>query len=134
MAETILVVDDERSIVRLVQINLERRGYRVLTAFDGREALEKMAVETPDMVVTDVMMPYMDGFELLKTLKKNPVTRDIPIIMLTAKAMEADIFEGWKSGVDCYLTKPFNPSELVSFVQRILEYHEDDAGGKILQL
>ena len=134
MAKTILVVDDERSIVRLVQINLERHGYRVITAGDGREALEKLAVALPDMVITDVMMPYMDGFELLKTLKKNPATRAIPIIMLTAKAMEADIFEGWKSGVDCYLTKPFNPSELVAFVRRILEYHEDDEGGTILQL
>ena len=134
MASTILAVDDERSIVRLVQINLERHGYRVVTAFDGREALEKVASERPDLIVSDVMMPYLDGFELLRTLKKNPATRDIPIILLTAKAMDTDVTIGWQSGADCYLTKPFNSSELVAFVRRILEYREDEEGGTILQL
>ena len=133
MQKTILAVDDERSIVRLVQINLERHGYRVVTAFDGREALAKIAEETPDMVVTDVMMPYVDGFELLRTLKKSPATRDLPVIMLTAKAMDADVTAGWQSGADCYLTKPFNPAELVAFVKRIFDYHEEE-GGTILQL
>ena len=136
MAKTILAVDDERNIVRLVQVNLERNGYRVITAFDGREALEKIAVERPDMVISDVMMPYMDGFELLRSLKRNQSTRDIPVILLTAKAMDADVTAGWQSGADCYLTKPFNPAELVAFVKRILDYYEngDEGGGTILQL
>ncbi len=136
MAKTILAVDDERHIVRLVQVNLERAGYRVVTAYDGREALAKIAEERPDMVVSDVMMPYIDGFELLRTLKKNPTTRDLPVILLTAKAMDADVTAGWQSGADCYLTKPFNPNELVSFVKRILDYYDngDEGGGTILQL
>src|SRR5262245_37046771 len=108
MTKKILAVDDERAILRLVQVNLERAGYRVVMASDGREAMEKVASERPDLIVLDVMMPYMDGFEVLRTLKRNPATRDIPVIMLTAKAQDADIFEGLKSGADCYLTKPFN--------------------------
>ena len=129
MKKKILAVDDERHIVRLVQVNLERAGYEVVTAFDGREALEKVASENPDLVVLDVMMPYMDGFEVLTTLKKNQATRDLPVIMLTAKAQDADVFLGWKTGVDCYLTKPFNPMELLSFVKRILS-NEDETGEK----
>ena len=94
----ILAVDDEKHIVRLVQVNLERHGYTVVTAFDGKEALEKVAAEKPDLIVLDVMMPYLDGFEVLKELKKDPDTRGIPVIMLTAKAQDADVFRGWQSG------------------------------------
>jgi two-component system alkaline phosphatase synthesis response regulator PhoP/two-component system response regulator VicR len=125
MAKKILAVDDERHIVRLVQVNLERQGYEVVTAFDGKEALEKVESEHPDLIVLDVMMPYMDGFEVLQNLKKNQNTRDIPVIMLTAKAQDADVFRGWQSGVDCYLTKPFNPMELIAFVRRIFKSLED---------
>ena len=121
----ILVVDDERHIVRLVQVNLERAGYQVLTAFDGKEALKKVDSERPELIVLDVMMPYMDGFEVLKHLKSNPATKDIPVIMLTAKAQDADVFRGWSSGVDCYLTKPFNPMELLTFVKRIFESYDE---------
>ncbi|MCE5239824.1 response regulator [bacterium] len=117
----ILVVDDERHIVRLVQVNLERAGYEVLTAFDGVEALEKVKNEMPDMVVLDVMMPRMDGFEVLKNLQSDPRFQNIPVIMLTAKAQDADIFKGWASGVSSYLTKPFNPRELLVFVERIFQ-------------
>ena len=111
MAKKILAVDDERHIVRLVQVNLERQGFEVVTAYDGKEALEKVEAENPDLIVLDVMMPYMDGFEVLQNLKRNQNTRDIPVIMLTAKAQDADVFKGWQSGVDCYLTKPFNPKD-----------------------
>ena len=123
--KTILVVDDEKHIVRLVQINLERAGYKVLTAYDGKEGLQKAQQEKPDLIVLDVMMPYMDGFEVLKHLKRQPETRDIPVIMLTAKAQDADVFRGWKEGVDTYLTKPFNPMELLSFVKRIFQSLEE---------
>ncbi len=131
MPKKILAVDDERHIVRLVQVNLERAGYEVVTAFDGKDALEKVASEQPDLVVLDVMMPYMDGFEVLRELRKSPNTRELPVIMLTAKAQDADVFRGWQSGVDCYLTKPFNPMELISFVKRIfksLEGGEEEGG------
>jgi two-component system alkaline phosphatase synthesis response regulator PhoP len=121
MPKKILAVDDERHIVRLVEVNLQRAGYEVVTAYDGREALEKVKAESPDLVVLDVMMPYMDGFEVLKNLKADPATAEIPVIMLTAKAQDADVFRGWQSGVDCYLTKPFNPMELLTFVKRIFE-------------
>jgi len=133
MPRKILAVDDEKHIVKLVQVNLERQGYEVITAYDGKEALQKVEAEHPDLVVLDVMMPYMDGFEVLQNLRRNPSTRDIPVIMLTAKAQDADVFKGWQSGVDCYLTKPFNPMELVSFVKRIFKSIEDsgDGGSKI---
>src|SRR5690242_8278692 len=134
MPKKILAVDDERHIVRLVEVNLQRAGYEVVTAYDGREALEKVKSESPDLVVLDVMMPYMDGFEVLKNLKADPTTAEIPVIMLTAKAQDADVFRGWQSGVDCYLTKPFNPMELIAFVKRIFSSMEDAEGGKVYDL
>ena len=126
MPKKILAVDDEKHIVRLVQVNLERAGFEVVTANDGKEALQKVKDEQPDLVVLDVMMPYMDGFEVLQNLRRNPETAEIPVIMLTAKAQDADVFKGWQSGVDCYLTKPFNPMELITFVKRIF----DSLGGQ----
>ncbi|MCX6344435.1 MAG: response regulator [Armatimonadetes bacterium] len=125
----ILACDDEKHIVRLIQVNLERAGFDVITANDGKEALLKIQNERPDLVVLDVMMPYMDGFEVLQNLRRHAHTRDIPVIMLTAKAQDADIFKGWQSGVDCYLTKPFNPMELLSFVRRIFDYGDGGPGG-----
>ena len=129
MAKKILVVDDERHIVRLVEVNLQRAGYDVVVAYDGVEALEVFAREKPDMVVLDVMMPRMDGFEVLKKLQADPESRNVPVIMLTAKAQDADIFRGWSSGVSSYLTKPFNPRELLTFVERIFQSLED--GGSL---
>ena len=136
MAKRILAVDDERHIVRLIQVNLERAGYEVLTAADGQQALETVAKEHPDLIVLDWMMPQLNGMETLKRLKANPATADIPVIMLTAKSQDADVFKGWQSGVDCYLTKPFNPMELLTFVKRIFQDlenpPEDDEGGRIV--
>ena len=129
MAAKILAVDDEKHIVRLVQINLQKEGYDVITASNGQEALDRIAADKPDLVIMDVMMPQMDGFEALKTLKSQPETVNLPVIMLTAKAQDADVFEGWKSGADLYLTKPFNPSELMSFVKRILQDREKSNEG-----
>ncbi len=125
----VLVCDDERHIVRLIQVNLERQGYEVVTAFDGKEGLEKIRAEKPNLVVLDVMMPYMDGFEVLKTLRKEPETENLPVIMLTAKAQDKDVFEGYHYGADMYLTKPFNPMELVTFVKRISDGMNDPGGG-----
>ena len=131
----ILAVDDERHIVRLIQVNLERAGYQVSTAFDGNEALKKVEGEKPDLIVLDVMMPRMDGFEVLKRLQANPDTRGIPVVMLTAKAQDADVFRGWSSGVSAYLTKPFNPLELVTFVRRILSgFDQYDEGEKVFEV
>ena len=124
MAKKILVADDERHIVRFVQVNLERAGYEVVTTFDGKSALEKVETEKPDLVILDVMMPYMDGFVVLERLRRNPANRELPVIMLTCKAPDADVFRGWQNDVDCYLTKPFNPMELISFVKRIFANQE----------
>lgn len=129
MAKKILAVDDERHIVRLVQINLQKEGYDVVTASNGREALEKVASEKPDLIVMDVMMPEMDGFQALEGLKADPETAKIPVIMLTAKAQDADVFRGWQSGADLYLTKPFNPMELITFVKRIFQGQAEAGSG-----
>ena len=131
MAKKILAVDDEKHIVRLIQVNLERAGYEVATANDGAQALEMVAQDKPDLIVLDWMMPQLNGMETLKRLKANEATADIPVIMLTAKSQDQDVFKGWQSGVDSYLTKPFNPMELLTFVKRIfasLEEEDDDEG------
>jgi two-component system alkaline phosphatase synthesis response regulator PhoP len=121
MPRHVLAVDDERHIRMLIEVNLERAGYRVTTACDGQEALDSIRTDRPDMVVLDVMMPRVDGFEVLRRLKADPETHEIPVLMLTAKAQDADVFHGWQSGADCYLTKPFNPAELVAWVTRTFE-------------
>jgi two-component system, OmpR family, alkaline phosphatase synthesis response regulator PhoP len=131
----VLAVDDQVHIVRLIQVNLERNGYQVVTAYDGEQALEKVKEENPDLIVCDVMMPRKDGFEVLREVKADPTTRDIPFIMLTAKAQDADVFRGWSSGVDAYLTKPFNPQELLAFVKRVLDASKsggDEYGGDMV--
>jgi two-component system, OmpR family, alkaline phosphatase synthesis response regulator PhoP len=115
----ILAVDDERHVVRLIELNLARAGYQVTTASAGREALLLAASERPDLVVLDVMMPHMDGFEVLRNLKSDPITAAIPVILMSGRAQNADLFRGWQPGVDCFLDKPFNPLELLTFIRRI---------------
>ena len=120
MAKRILVVEDEQAVARLLQINLERAGYEVELAGNGRSGLEAVAVQRPDAVVLDVIMPVMDGFEVLRQLKADPDTADIPVLLLTGKSDEESIFEAWSEGVHCYLTKPFDPSDLVLLMGRML--------------
>jgi DNA-binding response OmpR family regulator len=119
MAKKILVVGDERHIVQRVHADLERAGYEVVTAFDGKEALEQVDAEKPDLIVLDIVMPEMDGFEVLKILRTRLDTQKLPAVLLTPRAGDADVFRNWQSGVDCYLSKPFHPLELVAFVKRI---------------
>ena len=116
----ILVADDEKNIAKLVKVNLERAGFEVVVASDGIEALEKVEEEKPDLIVLDIMMPRMDGITVLKKLKEKEETKSIPVVMLTVKAEDEDIFRGWQEGADSYLTKPFNPAEVVIIVQGIL--------------
>lgn len=130
MAKKILTCDDEKNIVRLIQVNLERQGYEVVTAYNGRECLEVVKKENPDLIVLDLMMPEMTGFEVLDTLKKDPETEHIPVIMLTARTQDQDVLRGWQAGVECYLTKPFNPMELVTFIKRIFAVEEQEATEK----
>ncbi len=122
MPKRILVVDDEENIVNIVKFNLEKAGYKVTAAHDGMEALQKVKMERPDLIVCDVMMPKLDGFGVLKALKSNADTESIPVIMLTAKGMPKDVLDGWKSGVHNYLVKPFKAAELLSTVKAIFEY------------
>ncbi len=124
----ILAVDDEPNIVRLIQVNLERQGYQVETANNGAQALAKIKANRPDLVVSDVMMPEMDGFELLANIRRDPTLMDLPVIMLTAKAQDRDVMTGYQTGADMYLTKPFNPQELLQFVKRILSSAQEDDG------
>jgi two-component system alkaline phosphatase synthesis response regulator PhoP len=116
----VLVADDEVPIVRIAQMNLRRRGFEVITAYDGREALEKVRSERPDVIVLDVMMPHMDGFAVLERLKENPDMREIPVIMLTVRAQDADIAHGEESGAARYVTKPFNPLDLIALIEEVL--------------
>jgi two-component system, OmpR family, alkaline phosphatase synthesis response regulator PhoP len=120
----ILAVDDEPNIVRLIEVNLTRHGYTVDTANNGVQALEKIRANRPDLIVSDVMMPEMDGFELLSTIRRDPALESLPVIMLTAKTQDKNVMEGYSRGADMYLTKPFNPAELLAFVKRILQASE----------
>ena len=117
----ILVVDDEPEAVELVEFNLKGAGYEVTTASDGAEALNKARRIQPNLVILDVMMPEIDGMEVCKLLRRDPVTSGIPIIMLTAKASEVDRVLGLELGADDYVVKPFSPRELVLRVKKLLD-------------
>lgn len=114
-----LVADDESAIARLIRMTLERLGFEVEVARDGAEALDQMEVRRPDLLILDVMMPYIDGFEVLRRVRREHGDR-VRIIMLTAKTEDGDVFRGYRNGADAYLTKPFNPAELATFVRRIM--------------
>jgi len=117
----ILVVDDEPRMIQFIRMNLELEGYRVVQASNGLEALDKVRDELPDLVILDVMMPDLDGFETLRILRE---TSDVPVIMLTVKSEEDDIVRGLGLGADDYVTKPFSPRELSSRVQALLRRSE----------
>jgi len=119
-AHSVLVVDDEPNIRRLVQVHLEAAGYRVTTAADGRAALEQFGRVRPDLVLLDVMMPEMDGLEVLRHLKAHPESAGVPVVLLTARSGNDDIRRGWQQGTDFYLPKPFNPAELRELVRQLL--------------
>ncbi len=116
----ILVCDDDPVILRLLQVNLELEGYEVLLAHHGENALELANSEHPDLVILDIMMPRLDGYQTCRQLKESAATSDIPVIFLSAKAQQSDIEKGKQYGVEDYLTKPFDPNELIEVVQRVL--------------
>ena len=118
--ETILAVDDEEDILELLGYNLGKEGYRVERATSGEEALRKATAELPNLIVLDLMLPGVGGLDVCKTLKANPKTQHIPIVMLTAKGEEADIVAGLELGADDYITKPFSPRILVARVRAVL--------------
>jgi DNA-binding response OmpR family regulator len=104
----------------IVLINLEAEGFEVTVVEDGETALAEVERLLPDLVVLDVMMPGRDGFDVLRELKRQRKTASIPVVLLTAKAADTDVWEGWKSGADYYMTKPFDPGELARFAHHIL--------------
>jgi diguanylate cyclase (GGDEF)-like protein len=120
MSESILVVDDDPDIARFVEVNLRSAGYEVSVASDGEEALDKAQELRPDLVLLDVMMPRIDGFEVAQRLRRNPQTANTSIIMLTAKALSTDKVLGLTAGADDYIIKPFDPIELLARVKGTL--------------
>lgn len=137
MMQKILVVDDEASIVTLLKFNLEQAGFEVITAVNGREGFESALLNTPDLIVLDLMLPEMDGMEVCRKLRLEKV--NIPILMLTAKDDEFDKVLGLELGADDYLTKPFSPREVVARVKAILrrsqlEHSPSDSDNQIIRI
>jgi DNA-binding response OmpR family regulator len=118
---TVLVVDDDPVILKLLEVNFEMEGFTVLVARDGEEGIEVARADQPDLIVSDIMMPKVSGLELVTALKADPSTSEIPIILLSAKAQNADVRSGLDAGADDYVTKPFEPLDLVDRVNRLLE-------------
>jgi len=113
----ILAVDDEQRMVRFIQLNLEQDGFQVITAYNGKEALEQVRTQLPDLILLDIMLPDINGFEVLKKIRE---VNNVPVIMLTAKGEEDDRIQGLELGADDYITKPFSPRELVSRIRAVL--------------
>jgi DNA-binding response OmpR family regulator len=124
MPKRILVVDDEEMIVRMLETNLKRAGYEVITAVNGRDGLEKAASDKPDLVLMDVQMPMMDGFAALEALKATQETSAIPVVMLTSKSQESDLNQGLDSGAEFYVTKPVDPHDLLGLIERLFASRE----------
>ncbi len=120
MLARVMAVDDDHVIRGLLEVNLEMEGYDVITAVDGQDALTKVRENPPDLILLDVMMPNVNGWQVAEALKGDEATRDIPIVFLSARAMEADVRKGTDLGVESYVTKPFDPIDLMELVARLL--------------
>ena len=126
----ILMVDDEKHIVELVKYNLEREGFEVLAAYDGLEAIKTALIKKPDLIVLDIMLPSLDGLEVCRQLRQNEETRNIPVIMLSARGEELDRILGLEIGADDYVTKPFSPRELLARIKARLRRFGTAGGGR----
>ena len=124
----VLVVDDDPLLVKLVQTALAAEGLEVIAASNGAEALLAVDSQHPDLIVLDVAMPVLDGFETLRALRAKPETASLPVIMLTARRSDTDVVKGWSSGADLYITKPFEVRELVLATKRLLEVTGAEGG------
>ncbi|GMU55081.1 MAG: hypothetical protein AMXMBFR33_42270 [Candidatus Xenobia bacterium] len=120
MGKTILVADDEPFVLRSLEFILKKEGYRVLTAVDGQEALEKALADRPDLLLLDIQMPRMDGNSVCRQLRDHPERKDVYIVMITAKGQEADRLNSLESGANEYITKPFSPRKVITRVKEIL--------------
>ena len=124
---TVLVVDDDPVILKLLEVNFEMEGFQVVRASDGAEGLERARAVRPDIVVLDVMMPRMTGYEVAKALREDDGTAHIPLIFVTARAQSSDVERGLELGVDDYVTKPFDPLDLIARVNTLLARSQGDA-------
>ncbi len=113
MGKKVLIVDDEEIIRKFLRIHLLKLGYEVKEAMDGVQALEQLGKDTYDLLISDVLMPNKNGWELLKAVRSNPKTKDLPVILLTAKNEDADMFQGYELGANYYMTKPFTKDQLL---------------------
>ena len=120
MATTILIVDDEREIRELLRYNLERAGYNVIVSSAGEDALARIFATRPDLVLLDLLLPGLNGLEVLREVRAEPATRDLPIVLLTARGAEMDKLLGFERGADDYITKPFSPREVIARVEAVL--------------
>ena len=132
MKPLILVVEDEQALVTLLRYNFEAAGYEVATALDGDEALLAVAERRPDLIVLDWMLPSISGLEVCRQLRRKAETRDVPVIMLTARGEEGDRVRGLDSGADDYVTKPFSPTELVARVRAVLRRSRPSTAEEVL--
>ena len=124
--DKILIVDDEKDILELIGYNLEREGYKIVKALSGEEALRNSRSEKPNLILLDLMLPGIDGLEVLKRLKKDSKTANIPTVLLTAKGEEADIVTGLELGADDYITKPFSPRVLLARIRAALRRQKEE--------
>jgi two-component system alkaline phosphatase synthesis response regulator PhoP len=120
MREKILIVEDEKDIIKMLEYNLKKEGFRILSVQDGEDALDSANKEHPDLIILDLMLPGMDGLEVCRNLKGDTKTASIPLIMLTAKSQESDKIVGLELGADDYMTKPFSPRELIARIKAVL--------------
>ncbi|TET08361.1 response regulator [Candidatus Aerophobetes bacterium] len=125
MIKKIVLAEDEPQIARLVEFKLKKEGYQVVSKGNGEDALAAIKAEKPDLILLDVMMPVMDGYEVLRRVKEDENLKNIPVVMLTAKAQERDVVKGIDLGADDYITKPFHPAELLARVKKILGREKD---------
>ncbi len=117
---TVLVIDDDPVILELLRVNFEIEGFDVLCAKDGEEGLRRAQAERPDVVISDIMMPKRDGLQVLSDLKADPSTEDLPVILLSAKAQKSEVQHGLDLGADDYITKPFDPLELIDRLNAVM--------------
>lgn len=117
---TVLVIDDDPVILELLRVNFEIEGFDVICASDGEEGLQRAQTDRPDIVISDIMMPRRDGLQLLNDLKADPLTEDLPVILLSAKAQRAEVQQGLELGADDYITKPFDPLELIDRLNAVM--------------
>ena len=128
MAKEILIVDDEPNVVVPIQFLMEQQGYRVMIAERGEDALDLIYQYKPDLVILDIMLPGIDGYEVCEIVRLNPNYRDVKIIFLTAKGREVEIAKGLTLGADAYITKPYSNAELVAKVKELLEKTSEEVG------